>query len=157
MLVVAKSDWVSNPHLNSFIEKMFSIVGIVRKDNLSGMNAMKKCMEHLKKSENSAVTIFVQQTIADIDMTTPEDIASGALLIAQKTSAQIIPVYMEQVSTEHPTRIVFSSPLTCTDKKEFGNAWLKAELALRDSITEPAARPPILCEKHRKPISEREF
>jgi hypothetical protein len=93
MLVVAKSDWVSNPHLNGFIEKLFSIVGIVRKDNLSGMNALKKCINHLNEAQDSAVTIFVQQTIADIDMTTPEDIASGAYLIAGKTSAQIIPVY----------------------------------------------------------------
>lgn len=157
MLVVAKSDWVSNPRLNGFIERLFSIVGIVRKDNLSGMNALKKCINHLNGSPNSGVTIFVQQTIADIDMTTPEDIASGAYLIAQKTGAQIIPVYCEQVSTEHPTRIVFGNPIKCTDKTEFGEAWLKCELALRDSITAPAARPPILCEKHRKPISQREF
>ena len=157
MLVVAKSDWVSNPHLNGFIERLFSLVGIVRKDNLSGMNALRKCIEHLKNSQDGAVTIFVQQTIADIDMTTPEDIASGAYLIAQKTGAKIIPVYLEQVSTEHPTRIVFGSPLECSDKNDFGDAWLKTELALRDSITAPAARPPILCEKHRKPISQREF
>ncbi len=157
MLVVAKSDWVSNPHLNGFIERLFSLVGIVRKDNLSGMNALRKCIEHLKNSPDGAVTIFVQQTIADIDMTTPEDIASGAYLIAQKTGAKIIPVYLEQVSTEHPTRIVFGDPLECSDKNDFGDAWLKTELALRDSITAPAARPPILCEKHRKPISQREF
>lgn len=157
MLVVAKSDWVSNPHLNCFIERLFSLVGIVRKDNLSGMNALRKCVEHLKNSPDGAVTIFVQQTIADIDMTTPEDIAPGACLIAQKTDAKIIPVYLEQVSTEHPTRIAFGSPLEYTDKNNFGNSWLKTELALRDSITEPAARPPILCEKHTKPISERDF
>lgn len=157
MLVVAKSDWVSNPYLNGFIEKLFSIVGIVRKDNLSGMNALKKCINHLNEAQDSAVTIFVQQTIADIDMTTPEDIASGAYLIAGKTSAQIIPVYLEQVSTEHPTRIVFGDPIICADKNEFGEAWLKSELALRDSIAAPAARPPILCEKHKKPISQREF
>lgn len=32
MLVVAKSDWVSNPCLNGFVEKFFSIVGVRRKD-----------------------------------------------------------------------------------------------------------------------------
>lgn len=157
MLVVAKSDWGSNPRLNGFVERFFSIVGIVRKDNLSGMNALKKCISHLNESPDSGVTIFVQQTIADIDMTMPEDIASGAYLIAQKTDAQIIPVYCEQVSTEHPTRIIFGDPIICTDKNEFGEAWLKSELALRDSITSPAARPPILCEKHKQPISQREF
>jgi hypothetical protein len=157
MLVVAKSDWVSNPHLNAFIEKLFSIVGLIRKDNLSGMNVLKKCMAHLNNAQDGAVTIFVQQTIADIDITTPEDIASGACLIAKKTSAQIIPVYIEQVSTEHPTRIVFGAPIDCADNKDFGAAWLKSELALRDSITSPAARTPILSEKHRKPISQREF
>lgn len=157
MLVVAKSDWVSNPRLNSFIDKFFEIVGIVRKDNISGMQALKKCIEHLKKTEDSAVTIFVQQTIADIDLTTPEDIASGAQFIAQKASAQIIPVYCEQVSTESPTRIVFGSPIICKNKDEFGDAWLKSEFELRDSITAPIARRPILCEKHKKPISQRGF
>lgn len=157
MLVVAKSDWVENPRLNAFIEKLFSIVSIIRKDKVSGINAIKKCVEHLNKAQDGAVTIFVQQTIADIDITTPEDIASGAYFIAKKTSAQIIPVYCEQVSTESPTRIVFGSPLVCEDKDDFGNAWLKSELALRDSISDPSARPPILCEKHKKPISQRGF
>jgi 1-acyl-sn-glycerol-3-phosphate acyltransferase len=157
MLVVAKSDWVTNPHLNDFVERYFSVVGVVRKDRASGINVIKKCMEHLGKSENSAVTIFVQQTIADIDITTPEDVASGACLIAKKTGAKIIPVYAEQLSTDHPTRMVFGSPLVYTDKNDFGEAWLKSEFALRDSIAEPPARPPVLCEKHRKPISERDF
>jgi len=157
MLVVAKSDWVSNPRLNTFIDMFFDIVGIVRKDNISGMKALKRCIEHLNKTENSAVTIFVQQTIADIDLTLPEDIASGAQFIAQKASAKIIPVYCEQVSTESPTRIVFGSPITCKNKDEFGDAWLRSEFELRATITSPNARPPILCEKHRKPISQREF
>lgn len=157
MLIVAKSDWISNPRLNSFTEKLFSLTGLLRKDKSSGMHVLKNCIDHLDKLQDSAVTIFVQQTIADIEMTTPEDIASGALFIAKKTSAQIIPVYCEQVSTENPTRIVFGSPLSCTDKNEFGNAWLRSEFALRDSITTPTSRPPILCEKHKKPISQREF
>lgn len=157
MLVVAKSDWVSNPRLNGFLEKLFPIVDVIRKDKSSGMNALRRCIDHLEESQGSAVTIFVQQTIADIEITTPEDIASGAYFIAKKTSANIIPVYCEQISTEHPTRIVFGSPITCTNKNDFGNAWLRSEFELRDSITAPIARPPILCEKHRKPISQREF
>ncbi len=157
MLVVAKSDWVSNPNLNGFIEKLFPVVGLIRKDSASGMNVMRKCIQHLNESQDGAVTIFVQQTIADIDITEPEDIASGACYIAKKTGAQIIPVYCEQVSIEHPTRVVFGSPIVCEDKKEFGEAWLRSERALRDSITAPGARPPMLCEKHRKPISQREF
>ena len=32
MLVVGKSDWISNPNLNGFLEKLFSIVGVDRKD-----------------------------------------------------------------------------------------------------------------------------
>lgn len=157
MLVVAKSDWVSNPNLNGFIEKLFSVVGLIRKDSASGMNVMRKCIQHLNASQDGAITIFVQQTIADIDITEPEDVASGACYIAKKTGAQIIPVYCEQVSIEHPTRVVFGSPIVCEDKKEFGEAWLRSERALRDSITAPGARPPMLCEKHRKPISQREF
>jgi len=157
MLVVAKSDWISNPHLNSFTEKLFPIVSLIRKDGSSGMNVLRKCVAHLKKTQDSAVTIFVQQTIVDIDITTPEDIASGAYYIAQKASAKVIPVYSEQVSAESPTRIVFGEPIECADKEDFGKAWLERELAMRDSITSPAARPPMLCEKHRKPISERVF
>lgn len=157
MLVVAKSDWVSNPRLNGFVEKFFSIVGVIRKDKSSGMKVLKRCIDHLDKAKDSSVTIFVQQTIADIEITTPEDIASGAYFIAKKSSAHIIPVYCEQVSTENPTRIVFGSPLICTDKNDFGTAWLRSEFALRDSITTPIARPPMLCEKHKKPISQREF
>ena len=157
MLVVAKSDWVSNPNLNGFIEKLFPVVGLIRKDSASGMNVMRKCIQHLNESQDGAVTIFVQQTIADIDITKPEDVASGACYIAKKTGAQMIPVYCEQVSTEQPTRVVFGSPIVCEDKKEFGEAWLRSERALRDSITSPSARQPVLCEKHRKPIGEREF
>ncbi len=157
MLVVAKTDWTSNPLLYGFLEKLFSLAGLIRKDKSSSMNVLRRCIEHLEQSQDSAVTIFVQQTIADIETTTPEDIAPGAYLIAKKTSAHIIPVYCEQVSTEKPTRFVFGSPLVCTNAKDFGNAWLRSELALRDSITTPIARPPILCEKHQKPISQREF
>ena len=157
MLVVAKSDWGSNPHLNEFINKLFTIVCLIRKDNASGINVIRKCIDHLKASDNSAVTVFVQQTIADIEITTPEDVASGVCYIAKKASAQIIPVYSEQVSPELPTRIVFGEPIICEDKDAFGAEWLKAEFKLRDSICDPAARPPILCEKHMKPISERDF
>lgn len=157
ILVVAKSEWVSNPHLNGFIGKLFSVVGLIRKDSASGMNVLRKCVEHLKSSPDSAVTIFAQQTIADIEATKPEDVASGAFYIAKRAEAQIVPVYYEQVSTEEPTRIVFGSPIVCTNKNEFGEAWLRSEMELRDSISDPGARPPVLCEKHRKPISEREF
>lgn len=157
MLVVAKTDWISNPHLNEFINRLFKVVGLKRKDGSSGISVLKRCVEHLLKSENGAVNIFVQQTIADIDMTTADDVASGAYYIAKRTSAKIIPVYSEQVSAEAPTRIVFGSPLECDDKDDFGEIWMKIELALRDSISDPAARPPVLCEKHRKPISLRDF
>ena len=152
MLVVAKSDWGSNPRLNAIIEKYFSIVAVIRKDNASGMNVLRKCIEHFREAEDSALTVFVQQTIADLDITRPEDVASGAFHIAEKAGAQIVPVYCEQ-----PTRIVFGEPMNCTDKDGFGKAWIECEKALRDSITSPAARPPVLCEKHQKPISEREF
>ncbi len=157
MLVVAKSDWISNPRLNAIIEKYFSLVAVIRKDNASGMNVLRKCIEHFRGSEDSALTVFVQQTIADIDNTKAEDVASGAYHIAEKSSARIIPVYCEQVSTAHPTRIVFGKPMECTDTEEFGKAWLESEKALRDSISAPAARTPVLCEKHQKPISERDF
>ena len=118
---------------------------------------IRKCIDHLKSSDNSAVTVFVQQTIADIEITVPEDVASGVYYIAKKTSAQIIPVYSEQVSPSLPTRIVFGDPIVCEDKEAFGAAWLKAEYTLRDMISDPAARPPVLCEKHQKPISRRDF
>ena len=157
MLVVAKSDWITNPHLNEFIEKLFSIVGLVRKDNASGISVLRKCIDHLKSSSDSAVTVFVQQTIADIEITTPEDVASGVHYMANKAGAAIIPVYSEQVSPEFPTRIVFGEPIVCDNKEDFGAAWLKAEFELRDSIKDPAARPPVLCAKHQKPISQRDF
>ena len=157
MLVVAKTDWIANPHLNEFVEKLFSVVGVVRGDNSSGITVLKKCVQHLNSLEDGAVTIFVQQTIADIDLTTPEDVAPGACFIAKKTGAKIVPVYAEQISAEHPTRMIFGEPIECLDKKAFGEEWLKREFELRDSIKNPEARPPVLCEKHRKPISERGF
>lgn len=157
MLVVAKSDWGSNPHLNEFINKLFTIVCLIRKDNASGINVLRKCIDHLKALPDSAVTVFVQQTIADIEITTPEDVASGVCYIAKKTDARIIPVYSEQVSPELPTRIVFGDPIDCDDKDAFGAKWLDAEFKLRNSVSAPAARPPVLCEKHQKPISQRDF
>lgn len=157
MLVVAKTDWIANPHLNDFVEKLFSVVGVVRGDNSSGITVLKKCVGHLNDLEDGAVTIFVQQTIADIDLTVPEDVASGACFIAKKTGAKIVPVYGEQISAEYPTRMIFGDPIECMDKKAFGEEWLKRENELRAYIKNPAARPPVLCEKHRKPISERGF
>ena len=157
MLVVAKSEWISNPKLNAFLENLFSIVGLVRKDSASGMDVMRKCIDHLSEDGGRAVNIFVQQTIADIDNTIPADVAAGACLIAKKSGADIIPVYCEQASVDHPTRIVFGKPMAIADKKTFGAEWLKCEKELRSLISDPSARPPILCEKHRKPISEREF
>ena len=156
-MVVAKSDWGENPQLNSYLGKLFQMTCVKRKDTASGMHVMKSCIDHLKNAENGAVTVFVQQTIADIDITTPEDIAIGVYHIAQKTAAQIIPVFCEQASPEERTRIVFGEPLVCADKDEFGKAWLAAETAMRDSLTDPVARKPKLCEKHQKPISQRNF
>ena len=156
MLVVAKNEWISNPNLNAFTQKLFSIVGIDRNDKMSGMNALRECISYLESGDDRAVTVFVQQTIVDIEITTAEDVASGAYYIAEKGGAQLIPVYQEQVSLDHPTRIVFGDPIVC-NRNDFGEEWLKREYALRDSISSPAARPPILCEKHSKPISQREF
>lgn len=156
-MVVAKSDWGENPQLNSYLGKLFQMTCVKRKDTASGMHVMKSCIDHLKNDADSAVTVFVQQTIADINITTPEDIAIGVFHIAQKTSAQIIPVFCEQASPEALTRVVFGAPLVCDDKDRFGKAWLDAEIALRDSLTDPAARAPKLCEKHQKPISQRSF
>lgn len=157
VLVVAKSDWVSNPKLNRLLEKICSLISVVRTDKSSGMKVLKGCIDHLNESQDAVVNIFVQQTIADIDITVPGDIATGAWIVAQKASAPVIPVYCEQVSTGHPTRIVFGEPIVCADKEDFGELWLESELALRDSIKDPAARKPVLCEKHRKPISQRAF
>jgi hypothetical protein len=157
MMVVAKTDWVSNPDLNAYIEKLFSIVGLHRRDTTSGLEVLRKCAEHLEKNENGGVTVFVQQTIAALDITTPEDIAVGVIFIAQKTAAPIVPVYIEQASVDQPTRIIFGEPMECMNKRKFGEEWLKNELELRAKITSPAARVPVLCEKHRKPIKERGF
>lgn len=157
MMVVAKTAWISNPNLNAFVSGLFQVVGLVRHDTSSGMNVLRNCMDHLNAVENGAVTIFVQQTIADIDRTTPEDVANGALLIAKKTGAKIVPVYAEQVSPDHPMRVVIGEPMTVANKNDFGKEWLEQEYALRDSLIDPPARPPILCEKHLLPISERDF
>lgn len=157
VLVVAKSDWVSNPNLNRLLEKICSLISVVRTDKSSGMKVLRGCVDHLNASADGVVNIFVQQTIADIDITMPEDIAIGAWIVAQKASAPVIPVYCEQVSTGHPTRIVFGEPIVCEDKDDFGRLWLESEIALRDSIKDPAARKPVLCEKHQKPISQRSF
>ena len=136
-MVVAKTDWGENPHLNEFLGKLFQMTCVKRKDTASGMHVMKSCIDH--------------------NITTPEDIAIGVFHIAQKTSAQIIPVFCEQASPEALTRVVFGAPLVCDDKDRFGKAWLDAEIALRDSLNDPAARAPKLCEKHQKPISQRSF
>ena len=55
------------------------------------------------------------------------------------------------------TTAIDRSALNALDKDEFGKAWLAAETAMRDSLTDPVARKPKLCEKHQKPISQRAF
>ena len=157
MLVMAKKEWTDDLTLFEFLSQFFKVVGVDRNDKLSGVMGIKRCIQHIKNFENSAVTIFVQQTIADININQPEDIASGAFFVHKKTGADIIPVFCEQVSFHYPTRIVFGNPLEVTHIEQFGQEWLKAELQMQHSLINPQARKPILNEKHSTPISQRDF
>ena len=157
MIVMAKKEWTDDPLLNAFLGQFFKVVGVDRKNRISGANGIIKCIEHIKKFENSAATIFVQQTIADINIIRPEDIASGAFSVRKKTGAAIIPVFCEQVSLDYPTRIVFGDPLDIICPEQFGQDWLDAELQMQKSLTKPPARKPILNEKHSTPISQRDY
>jgi len=156
MLVMAKKEWSDDPRMDAFWGQYFQVVGIDRKDRMSGVAGILQCIEHIKKYENGAVTIFVQQTIADINTNQPEDIASGAFSVHRKTGAAVIPVFCEQVSLDAPTRIVFGDPME-TDAKKFGGDWLEAELRMQGSLANPPARKPALNEKHSIPISQRKF
>ena len=59
-----------------------------------------------KSDENKMQrSFFVQQTIADIEITIPGDIASDAYYIAQKDSVHIHPCYVRNTKTNMPTRV----------------------------------------------------
>lgn len=157
MIVMAKKSWTDDPMLNAFLGQFFKFVGVDRKDKASGVAALMGCIDHLNSSDNTAATIFVQQTIADINLIMPEDIAAGVLSIRKRTGASIIPVFCEQVSLDYPTRVVFGEKLDDSTSKNFGQNWLNAQHEMQKSLTNPPARKPILNEKHSTPISKREF
>ena len=156
MLIMAKKEWTDDQTLGAFLGQFFKFVGVDRKDKLSGTFAIGKCIKHIKNSTNSAVTIFVQQTIADIDIIQPEDIAAGAYFVRKKAGASILPVFCEQVSLSAPTRIVFGEPLEPPAPEDFGKKWLEAQLSMQKSLN-PPARKPQLNKKHSIPISQRDF
>jgi len=157
MLVMAKKEWTDDPRLNASLGRYFKSVGVDRKDRMSGAVGIKKCIKHIRNYENSAATIFVQQTIADINNIEPGDIASGAFLVHIGTGAAVLPVFCEQVSLDYPTRIVFGDPMDTAGPKQFGEDWLEAELRMQKSLADPPARKPVLNEKHSIPISQRAY
>ena len=111
------------------------MTGYVRKDAASSLDCIRTCNNFINNSENSSVTLFVQQTIADVNNCGPEDIAPSAYMIHKRTEANIIPVFTEQVSLDQPTRIVFGNPMEASfSAKQFGEVWLDEVLKLQKNF-----------------------
>ncbi len=149
IMILSKNDWVQNDDLMQFLSPHYSLVGIDRNNMVSQARALVALTKHLvTPGEAHHALIFPQGTISDVNRNSLERVQSGVFALSHKAGVPVLPVYIEQPKFNTPTRIVFGQPMPIPGRKEDCRAaWLKAVLALQDSLN-PPARPPVLTEKH---------
>lgn len=146
--IVAKSGWMNNANLRQFLDLHYDLCGIDRASIQSLRILLTDSINYFKdREENKHYLVFSQGTISDFNHNSPERISSIAQKISMKTDVPIVNLFIEQVSLNHTTRIVFDEPMTLTKKDDFSKIWLERETAMQNSLV-PPARMPNLTEKH---------
>lgn len=147
--ILSKSAWTDSPELMAFLSPNYDLVGVDRTSKVSQARALVALIKHLTTPGPAHhALIFPQGTISNINHNSVERIQSGVFTLSAKAGAPVLPVYIEQPSLQHPTRIVFGAPMPIPAPKQDCRAqWQEAVIALQNSL-QPPARSPALTEKH---------
>ena len=146
--IVSKTDWTQHPKLTEFLGIHYDLYGIDRASAESLHRLMKDAVQYFKEDDvNKHFMVFSQGTISDFNNNAPERVARIAQVLSAQANVQIVNVFVEQPSIEHPTRIVFDEPMTIGKKDDFRSIWLSRMAALQATL-QPAARRPKLTHKH---------
>lgn len=146
--IVSKNDWTNNARLRGFLDIHYNLYGLDRTSIESLRCLLADSVRYFNESdENRHYLVFSQGTISDFNHNSPERISTIAQKVSCRTGVPVVPVFIEQVSLYHPTRIVFDRPLRLTKRDDFRHIWLERQAALQASLL-PPARPPKLSAKH---------
>ena len=146
--IVSKNDWTNNQELRRFLDIHYDLYGFDRASIQSLRALIVDAARYFNDSdENRHYLVFSQGTISDINCNSPARVSPIAQKIALRTGVPIIPMFIEQPSIDHPTRIVFDGPMNPTRGEDFGALWLERLKALQDGL-DPPARRPVLTHRH---------
>lgn len=140
--IVSKSAWTNNERLSQFLKLHYDLYGLDRESLPSLRRMLTDAIHYFTDDDaNKHFLVFSQGTISDFNNNSPERVSTVLQHISSKTDVPIVPVFVEQVSLEHPTRIVFDQPLALPQGDDFRKTWLEREAALQASLNPPARRP----------------
>jgi len=146
--VVAKIDWTSNEKLRQFLDIHYDLHGLDRASLQSLRSLVADSIKYFAKTdENKHFLVFNQGTISDFNNNSPERVSTIAQKISCRADVPVVSVFIEQVSLNHPTRIIFDEPIELSPKDDFRKIWLEREAAMQKSLV-PPARLPKLTHKH---------
>lgn len=146
--IVSKNDWTNNEKLRKFLDIHYDLYGLDRTSLPSLRSLLKDSINYFNDSdENKHYLVFSQGTISEFNNNSLERISSIAQIISNKTGVPIVNMFIEQVSLDHPTRIVFDNPMKLSPKDDFRKIWLERETAMQKKLI-PPARLPKLSHKH---------
>lgn len=149
IMIVSKSAWVDSPELMRFLSPHYRLIGLDRDSAAQQARTLVRLIRYLREPGPARhALIFPQGTISDIAKNGVERVQPGVFAMSAKSGVPVLPVYIEQPSFQHPTRVVFGRPMPIPDHRQDCRAdWLDAVVSLQNSLS-PPARAPILTEKH---------
>jgi hypothetical protein len=146
--IVSKNGWFDNERLRRFLDLHYHLSGLDRTSLQSLRAVIADAVDYFREGgEAKHYLVFSQGTISDFNRNSPERVSTIAQKISKRADVPILPLFVEQVSLEHPTRIVFGQPMRLSPGDDFRELWLRQEAAMQNALT-PAARMPKLTEKH---------
>lgn len=145
--IISKDDWTKNENLRQFLDTHYDLYGLDRTSLASLRSLLADSVKYFNDSDdNRHYLVFSQGTISDFNNSL-ERVSSIARSIANRTDIPIVNVFIEQVSLDQPTRVVFDEPMKLTRGDDFRKIWLEREVAMQDALA-PPARSPKLSYKH---------
>ena len=142
IMIISKSDWTNNTGLKSFLDLHYNLYGFDRSSLQSLRDLLMNSISYFTDNvDNKHYLIFNQGTISDINKNSVERISQIAYKVSNKTGVQIINVFMEQVSLNKPTRIIFDEPAIVSKGQDFRSFWLERVIKLQSSLLPPARLP----------------
>jgi len=144
--IVAKKEWAENEKLRKFMDLHYDLYGLDRSSLQSLHILLKDAVEYFEDKTDKHFLVFSQGTISDFNNNSLERISTIAHKVSLNADVPVVNIFIEQVSLNHPTRIVFDEPIKLSRKNNFRSIWLERELVLQNSID--SARRPKLTHKH---------